>query len=67
MGVPGIFFFTGVHADYHQPTDTADKINYEGMTRIVRLAAEMARGYADGRKRPAFVRPKWFLTPDQVR
>jgi Zn-dependent M28 family amino/carboxypeptidase len=64
MGVPGIFFFTGVHADYHQPTDTADKINYHGMARIVRLAAEMARGYADGRKRPAFVRPKWFLTPD---
>jgi hypothetical protein len=28
-GVPIIFFFNGTHADYHQPTDTPDKINYD--------------------------------------
>lgn len=27
-GVPIIFYFNGLHADYHQPTDTPDKINY---------------------------------------
>ncbi len=27
-GVPVIFYFNGTHADYHQPTDTPDKINY---------------------------------------
>jgi hypothetical protein len=28
-GVPIIFYFDGVHADYHRPTDTPDKINYD--------------------------------------
>ncbi len=28
-GVPVIFYFNGEHEDYHKPTDTADKINYE--------------------------------------
>lgn len=36
-GVPIVFFFTGVHDDYHQPTDTVDKILFERMTKIVRL------------------------------
>jgi hypothetical protein len=37
FGVPVIFFFTGVHQDYHQPTDTADKILYDRMNAIGRL------------------------------
>ena len=28
-GVPVIFYFNGVHEDYHEPTDTPEKINYE--------------------------------------
>lgn len=28
-GIPIIFYFTGTHADYHQPTDTPDKIEYD--------------------------------------
>lgn len=28
-GIPAIWFFTGIHKDYHQPTDTPDKINYD--------------------------------------
>jgi hypothetical protein len=37
-GVPVLNFFTGSHDDYHRPTDTAEKINYEGLERIVKLA-----------------------------
>ncbi|MEX0944233.1 MAG: M28 family peptidase, partial [Balneolaceae bacterium] len=37
LGVPFVFFFTGVHEDYHQPTDTSDKIDYEKYHRVVRL------------------------------
>lgn len=37
LGVPFVFFFTGVHEDYHQPTDTADKIDYEKYHRVVQL------------------------------
>jgi hypothetical protein len=33
--IPVLFFFTGAHADYHKPTDDADKINFEGEFRIL--------------------------------
>jgi len=36
--VPVISFFTGSHEDYHRPTDTADKINYDGLQRITLFA-----------------------------
>jgi Zn-dependent M28 family amino/carboxypeptidase len=35
--IPAIFFFTGVHEDYHRPTDTADRIDVDKVTRITRL------------------------------
>lgn len=37
-GIPVIFYFNGTHADYHRPTDTPDRINYnllENRTRLV--------------------------------
>ena len=36
-GVPVIFYFNGVHADYHRPTDTPDKINYKLMAKRAQL------------------------------
>ena len=39
-GVPIIFYFDGVHVDYHQPTDTIDKIDFDKMTKITRLVFE---------------------------
>ena len=36
-GVPIIFYFNGTHADYHQPTDTPDKINYDLMEKRARF------------------------------
>ncbi len=45
-GVPIIFYFNGVHPDYHRPTDTPDKIKYDLMEKRARLvfftAVEMA-------------------------
>jgi hypothetical protein len=37
-GIPAIFYFSGVHDDYHRPTDTPDKIMYEKAETIARLA-----------------------------
>src|SRR3954471_1497423 len=34
--VPGLNFFTGAHEDYHRPTDTAEKLNYEGLERMTK-------------------------------
>jgi hypothetical protein len=36
-GVPIIFYFNGTHADYHRPTDTVDKINFDLMAKRVKL------------------------------
>ena len=36
-GVPIIFYFNGTHADYHRPTDTIDKINFDVMEKRVRF------------------------------
>jgi len=35
--VPALFFHTGLHPDYHRPTDTPEKINYPKMEKVVRL------------------------------
>jgi len=42
-GIPAIHFFTGSHENYHKPTDTADKINYEGLEEVVTFATLMTR------------------------
>ncbi len=39
--IPVLFFFSGLHGDYHRPTDTADKINYEGIEQITDLVHDI--------------------------
>jgi hypothetical protein len=46
--VPVLHLFTGSHADYHRPTDTADKINYEGMVRLAGLVTDVVAELASG-------------------
>ena len=53
--VPVTFLFTGVHDDYHKPTDTADKLNYAGIEQVATLAARLAQLTADRSERLAFV------------
>jgi len=37
LGVPFVFFFTGVHEDYHRPSDSVDKIQFEKYSRVAKL------------------------------
>ncbi len=53
--IPVFHVFTGTHADYHRPTDTADKINYEGLARLAGLATDMVREIAEAPERPDYV------------
>jgi membrane-associated protease RseP (regulator of RpoE activity) len=53
-GVPVLFFHTGHHADYHRPSDTADRINAAGMARVAAVAARVLVDLA-GAPRPAYV------------
>jgi Zn-dependent M28 family amino/carboxypeptidase len=49
--VPVLFFWTGTHSDYHKPSDTFDKINYEGETRILSLVGRIVRDLDQADKR----------------
>ena len=51
-GVPAIFFFNGVHEDYHRVTDSPEKINSEKESRILRLLYYFGREIGDAPERP---------------
>lgn len=53
-GVPILNAFTGSHEDYHKPSDTADKIDYEGAQEITRFMALVARGLIVSSTEPAY-------------
>lgn len=53
-GVPILFFFNGVHADYHRVTDSPEKINAEKESRILKLLFFLGQDIAN-----APDRPKW--------
>src|SRR4030095_373820 len=52
--IPVLFFWTGTHEDYHKPSDTAEKINYDGEARIVNMVAEIVRTLDGSDKRPVY-------------
>jgi len=51
--IPVIFYFNGVHEDYHKPSDTIDKIDLEKTERITKLIFLTAWEIANRDKRPA--------------
>ena len=53
--IPALWWFTGFHPDYHHTTDTADKINYVKMAKILRLAYLTGFQLADEATPPKFV------------
>jgi membrane-associated protease RseP (regulator of RpoE activity) len=53
-GVPVLFFHTGAHPDYHRPTDTADKIDADGLARVAAVSARVIEDVA-GRARPTYM------------
>jgi hypothetical protein len=55
-GVASLAFFTGPHADYHKPSDTAAKINYQDLDRIVAMATSLVRAVADAEEPPQFTK-----------
>jgi len=51
-GVPILFFFNGTHADYHQESDSPDKIDAEKEARIVRLVYFLGQAVGNAPERP---------------
>jgi len=54
--IPVLFFFTGVHSDYHKPSDDYDKINTEGQARVVRFVYEAVSRIQAHPARPQFTK-----------
>lgn len=51
-GIPVIFYFSGVHEDYHQPGDEVSKINFELLSKRAQLVYYTAWDLANGASRP---------------
>lgn len=60
--IPVLFFWTGTHEDYHKPSDTADKINYEDEARILGVIARIVRDVDSSEKRPTYTVAKTEAT-----
>ena len=54
--VPVLFFFSGLHADYHKPSDTWDKIDAPDAVALLDLIADVTDHLTDGSPRPQFAR-----------
>ncbi len=54
--IPALFFFSGLHSDYHKPSDTWDKINAKGAARLLDMVADVASELVAADKRPEFVK-----------
>ena len=53
-GIPVLFFFSGLHGDYHRPTDTAEKINVEGALEVLAFAYAALDRLAELPERPVY-------------
>jgi hypothetical protein len=53
--VPAVWWFTGFHPDYHQTTDTAERMNFPKMEKIVKLAYLTGWTFANSTATPRFV------------
>jgi len=56
-GIPAVFFFAGLHPDYHTPRDTAAKINYPKLEKAAKLVYLAAFDIANSPVRPKYIKP----------
>ncbi len=61
-GIPVLFFFTGLHSDYHRPSDDYEKIDFGGMFRITEMVCDVSTQLAIATSRPARVETQKGVT-----
>jgi Zn-dependent M28 family amino/carboxypeptidase len=54
VGVPSLFFFTGVHEDYHQPGDDTEKVNAAGGAQVTELVYAIAHDLINSEEAPVY-------------
>jgi Zn-dependent M28 family amino/carboxypeptidase len=63
-GIPGLWFHTGLHPDYHTIYDRPEKIDYPKMERIARLVHQLSWNLSQDGKRPGILKPRPIPEPD---
>jgi aminopeptidase YwaD len=66
-GIPVLFYFTGLHPDYHKPTDDYDKINYAGEVKIVKHIASLVESLNKQAGKLAFTKTRETQTGTSAR
>jgi hypothetical protein len=65
--IPVLFFFTGLHSDYHKPSDDFDKINYVGETRIINYITGIVQSPVTTGQKLAFTKTRETQTTSSLR
>jgi aminopeptidase YwaD len=65
--IPVLFFFTGLHADYHKPTDDFDKINYGGEAKIINYIYALINNVNTRNQKLAFTKTRETQTTTSAR
>jgi hypothetical protein len=55
-GIASLAFFTGAHADYHKPSDLADRVNFDDLDRVADMGAAVLRSIVDADQAPQFTK-----------
>jgi hypothetical protein len=63
--IPVLFFFTGMHRQYHSPDDDADLVNFDGGTRVARFVMDCLTEIADEPDRPEFQKDTSRFRPNR--
>lgn len=65
--IPVLFFFTGLHSDYHRPGDDADRINYNGELQIVNYINTVITALSKQNQKLAFTKTRETQTGTSTR
>jgi len=65
--IPVLFFFTGLHADYHKPTDDFDKINYKGELEVVNYIYSIIEKENKAKQKLAFTKTREIQSTSSTR
>jgi len=65
--IPVLFFFTGLHSDYHRPSDDADRINYNGELQIVNYINTVITALSKQNQKLAFTKTRETQTGTSTR
>lgn len=65
-GIPSIMFFSGVHLDYHRPSDDWDKISYDGLEKVVNFISKVVNEVGNRDAKLTYVKTSGAMDPSNT-